>query len=60
MLECQADSTKERGSGLHAAAARLLEHQAADEEGEGEGGQGDRLEEQLCHSSHFVGGRQTL
>ena len=57
MLECQADSTKERGSGVHAAPARLFEHQAADEEGEGEGGQGDRLEKQLCHSSHFLGSR---
>ena len=57
MLEREADSTKKRGSGVPAAPARLLEHQAAAEEGEGERSKGDRLEKQLCHSSHFLGSR---
>ena len=60
MLESQADSTKERGSGVHASSACLLEHQAADEEGEGEGSKGNCIEKQLCDSSHFLGGRQAL
>ena len=60
MLEGEADSTKKRGSGVPAAPARLLEHQAAAEEGEGERSKGDRLEKQLRHSSHFLGGRQAL
>ena len=60
MLDIEADSAKERGSGVHAAPARILEHQAAAEEGEGERSKGDRLEEQLRHSSHFLGGRQAL
>ena len=60
MLESDADSAKKRESGVHAAPARVLEHQAAAEEGEGERSKGDRLEKQLRHSSHFLGGRQAL
>ena len=60
MLDTEADSAKERGSGVHAAPALLPQHQAADEEGEGGGGQGDRLEEQLRHSSHFPRSCQAL
>ena len=60
MLDTEADSSKKRGSGVHAAPARVPQHQAADEEGEVGGGQGDRLEEQLRHSPHFPRSCQAL
>ena len=40
MLDTEAYSAKKRGSGVHAAPARVPQHQAADEEGEGGGGEG--------------------
>ena len=60
VLDIEAYSAKERGAGVHAAPTRVPQHQAADEEGEGGGGQGDRLEEQLRHSPHFPRSCQAL
>ena len=60
VFDIEASSAKEQGPGVHAAPARVPQHQAADEEGEVGGGEGDRLEEQLRHSPHFPRSGQAL